>query len=118
MVGYEMCASLILSILQQLVADQAPIVRKAAAHNLAILLPRFTNIDKYSKVSPAKGTTYGSCILTSTVPGAQSKHFSFGPVAVSVETVVSEGLPKSSVVTAKNRRHSGLHWSWTSTVCG
>ncbi|KAG0631806.1 hypothetical protein M758_1G280600 [Ceratodon purpureus] len=50
MVGSEMRASLILSIIEQLVADQAPIVRKAAAHNLAILLPRFSNFDKYSKV--------------------------------------------------------------------
>lgn len=64
MVGSEMRASLILSIIEQLVADQAPIVRKAAAHNLAILLPRFSNFDKYSKVSPATATTYGSCILT------------------------------------------------------
>lgn len=64
MVGSEMRASLILSIVQQLVADQAPIVRKAAAHNFAILLPRFSNFDMYSKVSPTKATTYGSCILT------------------------------------------------------
>lgn len=52
----EMCASLILSIIQQLVEDSAAIVREAAAHNLALLLPLFSNMDKYFKVSPLLGT--------------------------------------------------------------
>lgn len=51
-----MCASLILSIIQQLVEDSAAIVREAAAHNLALLLPLFSNMDKYFKVSPLLGT--------------------------------------------------------------
>jgi len=47
----EIRDSLILSIVQQLIEDAAIIVREAAAHNLAMLLPLFQNIDKYSKVS-------------------------------------------------------------------
>lgn len=93
MVGYEMRASLILSIIQQLVGDQAPIVRKAAAHNLAVLLPRFSNVDIYSKVSPAKATTNGSCILKSSVPDARSKHFSFSTVVMGAEPVASGDFP-------------------------
>ncbi|KAI4295036.1 hypothetical protein MLD38_040693 [Melastoma candidum] len=46
----EIRDSLILSIVQQLVEDSATIVREAAAHNLALLLPLFPNVDKYFKV--------------------------------------------------------------------
>jgi hypothetical protein len=60
LVGSEMRTSLILSILQQLVDDPTPVVREAAAHNLALLLPLFSNMDKYSKVSLAKGLPYGA----------------------------------------------------------
>lgn len=47
----EIRDSLILSIIQQLIEDSATIVREAAAHNLALLLPLFPNLDKYFKVS-------------------------------------------------------------------
>lgn len=47
----EIRTSLILSIVQQLVEDPAAVVREAAAHNLALLLPLFPNMDKYFKVS-------------------------------------------------------------------
>lgn len=46
----EIRDSLILSIMQQLIEDSATVVREAAAHNLALLLPLFPNIDKYFKV--------------------------------------------------------------------
>ncbi|MED6151176.1 hypothetical protein PIB30_079899 [Stylosanthes scabra] len=46
----EIRDSLILSIVQQLIEDAAIIVRAAAAHNLALLLPFFLNMDKYFKV--------------------------------------------------------------------
>ncbi|KAI9085546.1 hypothetical protein K1719_032389 [Acacia pycnantha] len=46
----EIRDSLILSIVQQLVEDAATVVREAAAHNLALLLPLFPNTDKYFKV--------------------------------------------------------------------
>ncbi|KAH9311798.1 hypothetical protein KI387_026833, partial [Taxus chinensis] len=46
----EIRTSLILSIVQQLVEDSAAVVREAAAHNLALLLPLFPNMDKYFKV--------------------------------------------------------------------
>lgn len=46
----EIRDSLILSIVQQLIEDPATVVREAAAHNLALLLPLFPNIDKYFKV--------------------------------------------------------------------
>ncbi|KAK2365465.1 RAB11-binding protein RELCH [Trifolium repens] len=46
----EIRDSLILSIVQQLIEDSATIVREAAAHNLAKLLPLFPNVDKYFKV--------------------------------------------------------------------
>ncbi|RDX66985.1 LisH domain and HEAT repeat-containing protein, partial [Mucuna pruriens] len=46
----EIRDSLILSIVQQLIEDSATIVREAAAHNLAMLLPLFQNLDKYFKV--------------------------------------------------------------------
>ncbi|WZZ91123.1 hypothetical protein YC2023_119702 [Brassica napus] len=46
----EICDSLILSIIQQLIEDSATVVREAAAHNLALLLPLFPNTDKYFKV--------------------------------------------------------------------
>ncbi|KAL1356354.1 hypothetical protein AAHE18_05G178500 [Arachis hypogaea] len=46
----EIRDSLILSIVQQLIEDAAIIVRAAAAHNLAMLLPFFLNMDKYFKV--------------------------------------------------------------------
>ncbi|KAM7267848.1 hypothetical protein ACFE04_010014 [Oxalis oulophora] len=46
----EIRDSLILSIVQQLVEDAATVVREAAAHNLALLLPLFPNMDKYFKV--------------------------------------------------------------------
>ncbi|OQU86904.1 hypothetical protein SORBI_3003G171400 [Sorghum bicolor] len=46
----EIRDSLILSIVQQLVEDAAVIVREAATHNLALLLPMFPNLDKYYKV--------------------------------------------------------------------
>eukprot|EP00897_Mesotaenium_endlicherianum_P010297 jgi/Mesen1/9296/ME000060S08737 len=49
-VGPAIRTSLILSIVQQLTDDPAPIVREAAARNLGILLPLFTDMDKYSKV--------------------------------------------------------------------
>lgn len=51
----EIRDSLILSIVQQLVEDAAMVVREAATHNLALLLPLFPNLDKYYKVS----LTYG-----------------------------------------------------------
>ena len=47
----EIRDSLILSIVQQLVEDSATVVREAATHNLALLLPLFPNLDKYHKVS-------------------------------------------------------------------
>ncbi|KAI3976543.1 hypothetical protein MKX01_008401 [Papaver californicum] len=50
----EIRDSLILSIVQQLVEDSATVVREAAAHNLALLLPLFPNMDKYFKVSLTK----------------------------------------------------------------
>lgn len=53
----EIRDSLILSIVQQLIEDSATVVREAAAHNLALLLPLFPNTDKYFKVSL---TTYAS----------------------------------------------------------
>ncbi|KAM4131543.1 hypothetical protein ACJW30_01G183000 [Castanea mollissima] len=46
----EIRDSLILSIVQQLIEDSATVVREAAAHNLALLLPLFPNVDKYFKV--------------------------------------------------------------------
>ncbi|CAA2980874.1 lisH domain and HEAT repeat-containing KIAA1468 homolog [Olea europaea subsp. europaea] len=46
----EIRDSLILSIVQQLIEDSAVVVREAAAHNLALLLPLFPNTDKYFKV--------------------------------------------------------------------
>ncbi|KAJ6396403.1 hypothetical protein OIU77_021437 [Salix suchowensis] len=46
----EICDSLILSIVQQLIEDSAIVVREAAAHNLSLLLPLFPNGDKYFKV--------------------------------------------------------------------
>ncbi|KAG9450463.1 hypothetical protein H6P81_010428 [Aristolochia fimbriata] len=46
----EIRDSLILSIVQQLVEDSATVVREAASHNLALLLPLFPNMDKYFKV--------------------------------------------------------------------
>ncbi|XP_066311922.1 uncharacterized protein [Miscanthus floridulus] len=46
----EIRDSLILSIVQQLVEDAAVVVREAATHNLALLLPMFPNLDKYYKV--------------------------------------------------------------------
>ncbi|XP_031397965.1 RAB11-binding protein RELCH isoform X2 [Punica granatum] len=46
----EIRDSLILSIIQQLVEDAATVIREAAAHNLAMLLPLFPNLDKYFKV--------------------------------------------------------------------
>lgn len=46
----EIRDSLILSIVQQLVEDAATVVREAATHNLALLLPLFLNLDKYYKV--------------------------------------------------------------------
>lgn len=46
----EIIDSLILSIVQQLIEDSAVVVREAAAHNLALLLPLFPNTDKYFKV--------------------------------------------------------------------
>eukprot|EP00268_Persea_americana_P026110 TRINITY_DN2549_c0_g1_i12.p1 TRINITY_DN2549_c0_g1~~TRINITY_DN2549_c0_g1_i12.p1 ORF type:complete len:1082 (+),score=231.80 TRINITY_DN2549_c0_g1_i12:196-3441(+) len=49
-VRLEIRDSLILSIVQQLIEDSATVVREAAAHNLALLLPLFPNMDKYFKV--------------------------------------------------------------------
>ncbi|KAL0424018.1 UNVERIFIED_CONTAM: RAB11-binding protein RELCH [Sesamum radiatum] len=46
----EIRDSLILSIVQQLIEDSAIVVREAAAHNLALLLPLFPNTEKYFKV--------------------------------------------------------------------
>ncbi|KAJ7975767.1 lisH domain and HEAT repeat-containing protein [Quillaja saponaria] len=46
----EIRDSLILSIVQQLIEDSATVVREAAAHNLALLLSLFPNMDKYFKV--------------------------------------------------------------------
>ncbi|OMP04717.1 hypothetical protein COLO4_09374 [Corchorus olitorius] len=46
----EIRDSLILSIVQQLIEDPATVVREAAAHNLALLLPLFPHLDKYFKV--------------------------------------------------------------------
>ncbi|BBM96799.1 hypothetical protein Mp_1g00840 [Marchantia polymorpha subsp. ruderalis] len=42
--------SLILSIIQQLIEDEATVVREAAAQNLALLLPLFPDLDKFFKV--------------------------------------------------------------------
>lgn len=50
----EIRDSLILSIVQQLIEDPATVVREAAAHNLALLLPLFPHMDKYFKVSLTK----------------------------------------------------------------
>lgn len=47
----EIRDSLILSIVQQLIEDSATVVREAAAHNLALLLPLFPDMEKYFKVS-------------------------------------------------------------------
>ena len=49
----EMRTSLILSIIQQLMEDPAAMVREAASHNLAILLPCIPSMDKYFKVRTA-----------------------------------------------------------------
>ncbi|XP_047336522.1 RAB11-binding protein RELCH homolog [Impatiens glandulifera] len=46
----EIRDSLILSIMKQLIEDSTIVVREAAAHNLALLLPLFPNMDKYFKV--------------------------------------------------------------------
>ncbi|XP_019442509.1 PREDICTED: lisH domain and HEAT repeat-containing protein KIAA1468 homolog isoform X2 [Lupinus angustifolius] len=46
----EIRDSLILSIVHQLIEDSATVVREAATHNLAMLLPLFLNTDKYFKV--------------------------------------------------------------------
>eukprot|EP00250_Pteridium_aquilinum_P009534 c18734_g1_i1 orf=241-3768(+) len=46
----EIRTSLILSIIQQLIEDPEAVVREAASHNLAILLPCFPSMDKYFKV--------------------------------------------------------------------
>ncbi|CAM6092972.1 unnamed protein product [Calypogeia fissa] len=46
----DMRPSLILSIVQQLIDDEANVVREAAAQNLALLVPLFPNLDKFSKV--------------------------------------------------------------------
>lgn len=46
----EIRDSLILSIVQQLIEDSGTVVRESAAHNLALLLPLFPNVDKYFKV--------------------------------------------------------------------
>ncbi|KAM1601266.1 hypothetical protein ACFX1X_025826 [Malus domestica] len=46
----EIRDSLILSIVQQFIEDSATVVREAAAHNLALLLPLFPTMDKYFKV--------------------------------------------------------------------
>ncbi|KAF2571983.1 hypothetical protein F2Q70_00006041 [Brassica cretica] len=46
----EIRDSLILSTIQQLIEDSATVVREAAAHNLALLLPLFPNTNKYFKV--------------------------------------------------------------------
>lgn len=46
---------LILSVVQQLVKDSTTVVREAASHNLALLLPLFPNLDKYYKVSLTNG---------------------------------------------------------------
>ncbi|KAG2710751.1 hypothetical protein I3843_04G042100 [Carya illinoinensis] len=46
----EIRDSLILSIVQQLIEDSATVVREAAAQNLALLLPRCPNVEKYFKV--------------------------------------------------------------------
>lgn len=50
LVGSEMRTSLVLSIIQQLASDPASVVREAASHNLAVLLPLFNDMDKYYKV--------------------------------------------------------------------
>ena len=57
----EIRDSLILSIVQQLIEDPAIVVREAAAHNLALLLPLFPNMDKYFKVSLTKYASRLSC---------------------------------------------------------
>ncbi|KAL2651580.1 hypothetical protein R1flu_019708 [Riccia fluitans] len=46
----EMRPSLILSIIQQLIEDEAALVREAAAYNLALLVPLFPDLDKFFKV--------------------------------------------------------------------
>lgn len=90
MVGYEMRASLILSIIQQLVGDQAPIVRKAAAHNLAVLLPRFSNVDIYSKVE------------------ALMLDLTCDPVGPVVETTLEEVVP-GLILWLKREKYSLTH---------
>ncbi|GBG63021.1 hypothetical protein CBR_g34722 [Chara braunii] len=49
-VSPEIRTSLILSILLQLTEDPAPLIREAAARNLALLLPLFDTLEKYPKV--------------------------------------------------------------------
>uniref|UniRef100_A0A7N0UIP3 HEAT repeat-containing protein n=1 Tax=Kalanchoe fedtschenkoi TaxID=63787 RepID=A0A7N0UIP3_KALFE len=55
----EIRDSLILSIVQQLLEDSATVVREAAAHNLALLLPLFPNTDKYFKELLPAVVTWG-----------------------------------------------------------
>lgn len=55
--------SLILSIVQ-LVEDAETVLREAVAHYLAMLLPLFTNMEKYFKVSLTK---YASMLLWRTL---------------------------------------------------
>ncbi|KAL0461994.1 UNVERIFIED_CONTAM: RAB11-binding protein RELCH [Sesamum latifolium] len=56
----EIRDSLILSIVQQLIEDSATVVREAAAHNLALLLPQFPNMEKYFKHCPPLSGVEGS----------------------------------------------------------
>lgn len=67
----ETRTSLILSIIQQLIEDPDAVVREAASHNLAILLPCFPSMDKYFKVSTGQ---IGAEYMKFARVKAQSKH--------------------------------------------
>ncbi|KAL0431339.1 UNVERIFIED_CONTAM: RAB11-binding protein RELCH [Sesamum radiatum] len=71
----EIRDSLILSIVQQLIEDSATVVREAAVHNLALLLPLFPNTEKYFKVEELMFQLVGD------------------PSATVVETTIKELVP-------------------------
>ncbi|KAI5073490.1 hypothetical protein GOP47_0011503 [Adiantum capillus-veneris] len=85
----EIRTSLILSIIQQLIEDPDAIVREAASHNLAILLPCFPSTDKYFKVEE---------LMFQLV---------LDPSGVVVETTLKELVP--GVVTWANNGNQPLH---------
>lgn len=65
----EIRDSLILSIVQQLIEDSVTVAREAAAHNLALLLPLFPNMDKYFMVSLTKYASRQSWRVISDLTG-------------------------------------------------